>query len=101
MGARRDAGYFKDPLKAHGITDALRDAELLSRAIVDGRPGALAAYQHQRDELSRAVFQITDSIASFRWSLDEVKALHTQLSAAMRAEGERMAGIAVPAQHAA
>ena len=29
-----DAGYFKDPLTAHGITDALRDADLLSRAIV-------------------------------------------------------------------
>ncbi|HUR19393.1 MAG TPA: NAD(P)/FAD-dependent oxidoreductase, partial [Vicinamibacterales bacterium] len=28
-----DAGYFKDPLTAHGITDALRDAELLARAI--------------------------------------------------------------------
>lgn len=96
-----DAGYFKDPLTAHGITDALRDAELLSCAIVDGRPGALAAYQHQRDGLSRALFEITDSIASFRWSLDEVKALHAQLSAAMRAECERMAGIAVPAYHAA
>ena len=29
-----DAGYFKDPLGAHGLTDALRDAELLARAIV-------------------------------------------------------------------
>src|ERR1700693_3069958 len=28
-----DAGYFKDPITAHGITDALRDAELLARAI--------------------------------------------------------------------
>ena len=28
-----DAGYFKDPTTAHGITDALRDAELLSRAV--------------------------------------------------------------------
>ena len=28
-----DAGYFKDPITAHGLTDALRDAELLARAI--------------------------------------------------------------------
>ena len=28
-----DAGYFKDPLTAHGITDALRDAEFLATAI--------------------------------------------------------------------
>ncbi len=26
-----DAGYWKDPISAHGLTDALRDAELLSR----------------------------------------------------------------------
>ena len=50
-----DAGYFKDPLSAHGITDALRDAELLARSVVaicsegaDERV-ALAAYQAQRD----------------------------------------------------
>src|SRR5919202_7096005 len=30
-----DAGYYKDPITAHGITDALRDAELLARAILD------------------------------------------------------------------
>ena len=31
-----DAGYYKDPVSAHGITDALRDAELVARAAVDG-----------------------------------------------------------------
>ena len=31
-----DAGYFKDPITTHGMTDALRDAELLADAIVDG-----------------------------------------------------------------
>ena len=31
-----DAGYFKDPLTAHGMTDALRDAELLAGAAVQG-----------------------------------------------------------------
>jgi flavin-dependent dehydrogenase len=25
-----DTGYFKDPLTAHGISDAMRDAEFLS-----------------------------------------------------------------------
>lgn len=86
-----DAGYFKDPLTAHGITDALRDAELLTRATLDNRPGAFAAYQQERDALSRALFEITDSIASFQWTLDEVKALHASLSTSMRAECERMA----------
>ena len=31
-----DAGYFKDPITAHGISDALRDAELLARAVIRG-----------------------------------------------------------------
>src|SRR4029079_17648907 len=52
-----DAGYFKDPLSAHGITDALRDAELLARAAVEVVTGgiperdALAGYQARRDQL--------------------------------------------------
>jgi 2-polyprenyl-6-methoxyphenol hydroxylase-like FAD-dependent oxidoreductase len=83
-----DAGYFKDPLTAHGITDALRDAELLVRALLeDGLP----AYQRRRDALSRSLFEVTDAITSFRWDLDEVASLHTQLSAAMRAETDAVA----------
>lgn len=91
-----DAGYFKDPLTAHGITDALRDAELLARAVCDARPHAFHAYQDTRDALSRQLFDITDDIASFRWTIDEVKTLHSQLSAAMRAETHHMAGLSRP-----
>jgi flavin-dependent dehydrogenase len=96
-----DAGYFKDPATAHGITDALRDAELLANAILDGRSGALAAYQKERDELSRPLFDITAAIASFRWTLDEIKLLHKQLSAAMQAEADRVASLSAPATLAA
>ncbi|MDO9560045.1 MAG: FAD-dependent monooxygenase, partial [Bradyrhizobium sp.] len=88
-----DAGYYKDPLTAHGMTDALRDAELLARAILDGRERALEAYQHERDVLSQPLFHVTEAIASFRWSLDEIKNLHSTLSASMRAEFEYMASL--------
>ena len=88
-----DAGYFKDPLTAHGITDALRDADLLSRAIVAGGTRALEAYQRERDALSLPFLRITDAIASFSWSLDEVKQLHADLSAAMKAETNHVAGL--------
>ena len=90
-----DAGYFKDPLTAHGMTDALRDAELLARAIVAGGSHAMARYQQERDTLSIPLFRATDAIASFRWTLDEVKALHGLLSAAMRSETNHMAQPAV------
>ena len=35
-----DAGYFKDPITTHGITDALRDAELLADAVLEVLGGA-------------------------------------------------------------
>jgi len=88
-----DAGYFRDPLTAHGITDALRDAELLSHAIGIGSAQALDAYQQERDELSMPFLRLTDAIASFSWSLDEVKELHVQLSAVMNRETNRVAGL--------
>ena len=88
-----DAGYFKDPLTAHGITDALRDAQLLSRGIVDGSTRGLEAYQCERDELSVPLMRATDAIASFSWDFDEVKQLHADLSAAMKAEANHIANL--------
>jgi 2-polyprenyl-6-methoxyphenol hydroxylase-like FAD-dependent oxidoreductase len=88
-----DAGYFKDPLTAHGITDALRDARLLSRGIVDGGTRGLEAYQRERDALSVPLMRATDAIASFSWELDEVKQLHADLSTAMKAEANHIASL--------
>lgn len=90
-----DAGYFKDPLSAHGLTDAFRDAELLALAVVaelvDGEQGALARYQARRDELSRALFDVTDTIAGHGWTDDEIPGLLLQLSASMADEVDALA----------
>jgi flavin-dependent dehydrogenase len=86
-----DAGYFKDPLTAHGITDALRDAQLLSAAIINGGRRALEDYQNERDALSLPFLRVTDAIASFSWDLDEVKQLHADMSAVMKAETDHVA----------
>ena len=87
-----DAGYFKDPLTAHGITDALRDAELLARAVLAGSGPAFARYQEERDSLSRPLLEVTDTIASFDWDLEEIKDHHVRLSNAMKAEANHIAG---------
>jgi flavin-dependent dehydrogenase len=85
-----DAAYFKDPLTTHGMTDALRDAELLARAITaaaDGREGwdrALARYQDTRDELSRELFAVTDRVATFEWRIEELRPLLLDVARAMR-----------------
>jgi flavin-dependent dehydrogenase len=66
-----DAGCHKDPYMALGISDALRDAELLAAAIVDGLggrrvlQGALADYERQRNEASTAEYQQNLSAARF------------------------------------
>jgi 2-polyprenyl-6-methoxyphenol hydroxylase-like FAD-dependent oxidoreductase len=81
-----DAGYFKDPITAHGITDALRDAELLARAAGEGTEGALAGYQEARDAVALTLFEVTDAIASFEWDLETVQGLHKSLSQQMKRE---------------
>jgi 2-polyprenyl-6-methoxyphenol hydroxylase-like FAD-dependent oxidoreductase len=88
-----DAGYFKDPLTAHGITDALRDAMLLSREIAHGGTRTLETYQRERDALSLPLIRVTDAIASFSWDLDEIKRLHSELSEVMKAETNYIAGL--------
>jgi menaquinone-9 beta-reductase len=86
-----DAGYFKDPLTAHGITDALRDAGLLADAVAQGTDAALAAYARVRDDLSGALFDATDAIASFTWDLAKLQSLHATLNQAMKREVEHLA----------
>jgi flavin-dependent dehydrogenase len=82
-----DAGLVLDPVSAHGISNALRDAELLARAVVAGLGGgpsgpgaglsglgggpsglggglsglgaALAGYHRQRDAAARPMFDLT------------------------------------------
>jgi flavin-dependent dehydrogenase len=90
-----DAGYFKDPITAHGITDALRDAELLARAITaaaDNQPASLACYQATRDRLSLPLFDVTDAIACYTWDEEEITTLLKQLSATMSDEVDAILG---------
>jgi flavin-dependent dehydrogenase len=87
-----DAGYFKDPLTAHGITDALRDAELLARAVVTGTDEALAAYQATRDAVSLPFFEVTDRMASLALDPQDLKRDHQLLARHMAAENELVLG---------
>ncbi len=90
-----DAGYFKDPITAHGITDAFRDAELLTDAVLRNR---MQDYAEERDQLTGDFFRLTDRIASFDWSLPELKDLHLDLNRSMKPTQERCArGLAAEA----
>jgi 2-polyprenyl-6-methoxyphenol hydroxylase-like FAD-dependent oxidoreductase len=86
-----DAGYFKDPITSHGITDALRDAEILARPVIEEGERGLARYQAARDALSLELFRLTDRIAGLDWDFETVEGLHRDLSRAMKAEQDWMA----------
>jgi len=87
-----DAGSFRDPLSAHGITDALRDAELLAdaaaAALGGGGDAALAVYAEERDEVSLPMAEIVDRVAGYRWTLAELREHLMELSKAMGREVE-------------
>jgi flavin-dependent dehydrogenase len=95
-----DAGVFMDPLTTHGITDALRDAELLADAAAAGTDAALARYQNRRDEMARDLFDITDDVASFEWNLETLppmlEALANGLSNEEKAIAAASTGPAAP-----
>jgi flavin-dependent dehydrogenase len=94
-----DSGFFKDPLTAHGITDALRDAELLARAVIRGGDVALADYQTERDQFAEQMLAVTDDIASFEWDLEQVKALHLTLSKEMKREVQMLTRLDDPLEY--
>jgi flavin-dependent dehydrogenase len=91
-----DAGYFKDPITTHGITDALRDAELLSDAVLEGLGGAspvvaLARYEATRDRLSKALYEVTESVCRYDWDGEQIRALLRRVSSAMSDEVDHLA----------
>lgn len=77
-----DAGYFKDPITAHGITDALRDAQLLADSWASGD---LDRYPAIRDGLSHDIFRLSDAIAAYDSGLEGLARLHKSLNIAMQA----------------
>lgn len=96
-----DAGQWKDPIGAHGMSDALRDAELLSSAIAAGLSegvgslsAALADYQQTRDRIAGPVLELTDVMARQEWRASETDALVRQLNSAMAAQVEEVAKFA-------
>lgn len=78
-----DAGYFKDPFAAHGISDAFRDAELVTDAALTGDFGR---YEALRNDLSRPLFDVLERIAGYDWDLTTLPSLHMALSKAMGSE---------------
>lgn len=86
-----DAVYFKDPVSAHGMTDALIGAELLANHVVDMFDGAdestaLAGYAAERSALADPMMGAVARLATYSWEPNEVKQAHLEMNQAMRNE---------------
>ena len=87
-----DAGYFKDPVSAHGITDAFIGAELLADAVADVFGGkaseaeAMCRFQSTRDEMAAQMMPPVATVASFPGDMAIVKNGFREMSRAMRNE---------------
>jgi flavin-dependent dehydrogenase len=96
-----DAGYHRDPITGHGMTDALRGAELLATAlhrVLDGAEdddAAMAAYQAQRDAWSDDVFAITRAIGAFP-DPETFLQLQGRLATALDREAQWLAALPAP-----
>ena len=81
-----DAGLHQDPVTAHGITNAFRDAELLAEAVDRGLGAeapldlALAEYHRRRDDAARPMFELTCGIAAMTPPSPEEVALLSALA---------------------
>jgi 2-polyprenyl-6-methoxyphenol hydroxylase-like FAD-dependent oxidoreductase len=93
-----DAGYYLDPMSAHGISQALRDAELLAAAVRSDAPRAqaMAAFQRARDDASAELFAVVDELASFTWSFQRAQELLLRLSSAVSDEVDLLAALDAP-----
>ena len=87
-----DASCFKDPVSAHGITDAFIGAELVADAIADtilcgvDERVALAEYQRERDTMAAAMMPPVVAIAGLGSDMPAVARAWKAMSAAMRDE---------------
>jgi 2-polyprenyl-6-methoxyphenol hydroxylase-like FAD-dependent oxidoreductase len=95
-----DAGYWKDPISAHGLSDALRDAELVARAVIgaaadEPEAAAFDEYHHTRNRLSVPLFDVVDRIAGMRWTDAEIPGLLLELNAAMNEEADAIDAVPV------
>ena len=94
-----DAGHFEDPILAHGLSSALRDAELLARAVTTGFGRDRRSTTHSRDyertrnRLGVPLFEVVDRIAGQQWDDAEIARLLLQLGSAMAHEVDALAAL--------
>jgi flavin-dependent dehydrogenase len=102
-----DAGFTKDPISAHGISDALRDAELAAAAIHESlvstasEQSALRQYQDDRDRFAFPLYEESRALSAYRWDAAEASMRLRRLSAITNDECAFLASRAAPSRSSA
>jgi 2-polyprenyl-6-methoxyphenol hydroxylase-like FAD-dependent oxidoreductase len=98
-----DAGYHRDPLTGHGITDAFRDAELLARQLGRALRGetsetaAMATYAAERQRALMPIFDVTCALAAYP-PVAQFSALQREFAVLIETEAEWLASLpSIPA----
>jgi flavin-dependent dehydrogenase len=100
-----DAGYYRDAITAYGISDAFHHAELLAVALdqalgADAEEevaAALGAYQQQRDQALREIFELTCRLAAYP-PVPRFVELQKQLGAAIDTQAAALAARPIPGE---
>jgi 2-polyprenyl-6-methoxyphenol hydroxylase-like FAD-dependent oxidoreductase len=98
-----DAGFHRDAVSAHGLSDAFRDAELLAVALDRALRGevdeadALAGYERQRDAALAEIFDLTCALSAYP-AVPEFVDLMRRLGTAIDTEAAALAVRPVPGE---
>jgi 2-polyprenyl-6-methoxyphenol hydroxylase-like FAD-dependent oxidoreductase len=94
-----DAGYHRDPITGHGMTDAFRDAELLARAADralraprDCQEELLQDYQWRRDAALAPSLRVTAALSAFPAPSRFIELQH-ELSTVLEEEAYELAAL--------
>jgi flavin-dependent dehydrogenase len=100
-----DAGYYRDAVTAYGISDAFHHAELLAVALDRAlgataeaeEAAALAAYQQQRDQALREIFELTCRLSAYP-PMPAFVELQKQLGGAIDTQAAALAARPIPGE---
>jgi 2-polyprenyl-6-methoxyphenol hydroxylase-like FAD-dependent oxidoreductase len=91
-----DAGFSKDPISAHGISDAFRDAELCARAIdltlqgAAGEAEAMSEYHARRDQFAIPMLDDSAELAAHSWDEERASVLMRRISETVKEESRML-----------
>jgi 2-polyprenyl-6-methoxyphenol hydroxylase-like FAD-dependent oxidoreductase len=91
-----DAGYHRDPITGHGLTDAFRDAELLAEAaritVLESaqEQSVMQAFEDERNRAIRDTFRVTRQLGDFPGAARFAE-LQTELSRLLDVEARELA----------